>query len=165
MRRRTLLPAPLALLLAGCGFQLRQPPKFAFHSFYTGAPASSPLVTELKRQLASTEQVQVLTEPAGATSADVVLDVLNDVRERVIVGVNAVGQVRELQLRVRFKFRLRTPRGKVLIPDTELLLQRDVSYSEAAALAKEAEEALLYRDMQGDIVQQLMRRFAAVREL
>jgi len=165
MLRRTLLLTPAALLLAGCGFQLRRPPDFAFHSLYTGAPESSTLVNELKRQLASTDQVQVFTDAKQATSADVVLDVLTDARERVIVGVNASGQVRELQLRVRFKFRLRTPRGKVLIPDTELLLQRDVSYREAAALAKEAEEALLYRDMQSDIVQQLMRRFAAVREL
>jgi LPS-assembly lipoprotein len=32
-------------------------------------------------------------------------------------------------------------------------------------LAKEAEEGLLYRDMQNDIVQQVMRRLAAVRTL
>jgi len=32
-------------------------------------------------------------------------------------------------------------------------------------LAKEAEEALLYRDMQSDIVQQLLRRLAAVKQL
>jgi LPS-assembly lipoprotein len=32
-------------------------------------------------------------------------------------------------------------------------------------LSKEAEENLLYRDMQTDIVQQLMRRLAAIRTL
>jgi len=32
-------------------------------------------------------------------------------------------------------------------------------------LAKEAEEALLYRDMQSDVVQQVMRRLAAVTSL
>jgi LPS-assembly lipoprotein len=70
--------------------------------------------------------------------------------------------VRELQLRNRFKFRLSTPAGKNLLPDTELLLERDISFNETAALAKEAEEALMYRDMQSDIVQQVMRRLAAV---
>ena len=44
-----------------------------------------------------------------------------------------------------------------------LLQQRDISYSETIALAKEAEEALLYRNMQTDLVQQLLRRLAAVR--
>jgi LPS-assembly lipoprotein len=32
-------------------------------------------------------------------------------------------------------------------------------------LAKEAEEVLLYRDMQTDIVQQLLRRIAAVKQI
>ena len=40
---------------------------------------------------------------------------------------------------------------------------RDVSYNETQALAKEAEEALLMRNMQSDMVQQLLRRLAAVR--
>ena len=90
---------------------------------------------------------------------------LSDLREKTVVGVNATGQVREFQLRVRIRFRLRTPQGKDLIPDTELLQQRDISFNESAVLAKEAEESLLYRDMQSDLVQQLMRRLAAVRSL
>ena len=36
------------------------------------------------------------------------------------------------------------------------------AYNESAALAKEAEEALLFRDMQTDIVQQILRRLAAI---
>jgi LPS-assembly lipoprotein len=83
----------------------------------------------------------------------------------VVVGLNASGQVREFQLRVRVKFRLRGAQGKELIPDTELLQQRDISFNESAVLAKEAEEGLLYRDMQTDIVQQLLRRLAAVTAL
>ena len=95
--------------------------------------------------------------------AEAIMDLLQEQRERVVVGLNASGQVRELQLRLRIRFKLRTPGGEELIPDTELLQQRDISYSETIALAKEAEEALLYRNMQTDIVQQLLRRLAAVR--
>jgi LPS-assembly lipoprotein len=80
-----------------------------------------------------------------------------------VVGLNASGQVREFQLRIRFKFKLRTPGGKELIPETELLQHRDISFNESAVLSKEAEENLLYRDMQTDIVQQLMRRLAAIK--
>ena len=46
---------------------------------------------------------------------------------------------------------------------TEVLLQRDMSFSESAVLAKEAEEALLYRNMQSDLVQQLVRRLASIK--
>jgi LPS-assembly lipoprotein len=95
----------------------------------------------------------------------VILDVLVDQREKTVVGMNASGQVREFQLRTRFSFRLRTLRGKILIPPSEILLQRDISFNESAVLAKETEEQLLYRDMQSDIVQQIMRRLAAVKEL
>ncbi|HEY0823855.1 MAG TPA: LPS assembly lipoprotein LptE, partial [Ramlibacter sp.] len=88
-----------------------------------------------------------------------------ELREKVVVGLNASGQVREFQLRLRIRFRVRTPQGRELIPETELLQQRDISFNEAAVLAKEAEESLLYRDMQADLVQQLMRRLAALRSV
>jgi LPS-assembly lipoprotein len=166
MNRRTLLALCIATsATAGCGFQLRQAPTFAFTSVYINAAApSSTLANELRRTLTTGSSVTVV--PASAmTTAQVILDIPMDQRERVVVGLNTTGQVTELQLRTRLKFKLRTPQGKELIPETELLLQRDVSYSESAALAKEAEEALLYRDMQSDIVQQLMRRLSAIKTL
>jgi LPS-assembly lipoprotein len=63
------------------------------------------------------------------------------------------------------KFRVRTLQGVELIAPTEVVLQRDISFNEAAVLAKESEEILLYRDMQSDLVQQLFRRVAAIKSL
>jgi LPS-assembly lipoprotein len=73
--------------------------------------------------------------------------------------------VREFQLRLRVKFRVRTLQGVELIAPTEVVLQRDISFNETAVLAKESEEILLYRDMQSDLVQQLLRRVAAIKSL
>ncbi len=150
--------------MAGCGFQLRQAPQFAFSTIHVGASPNSALANEFKRSIASGGTVSVV-DAARVDSAQVVLDVLTDQREKVVVGLNASGQVREFQLRTRVRFKLRTPEGKELIPETELLQQRDISFNESAVLAKEAEENLLYRDMQTDIVQQLMRRLAAVKTI
>ena len=105
------------------------------------------------------------TPPVPPPQADAVLDILADQREKSVVGSTAAGQVREFQLRLRFRFKLSTPRGKELIPESEILLQRDISYSESIALSKQEEEAELYRDMQTDVVQQVLRRLAAVRAL
>lgn len=163
--RRALLLAAPAALLAGCGFQLRQPPQFAFRSIYVAAAPHSALGKELKRSIASAADVAVFDDPASLKAAQVVLEVLADQREKVVVGLNATGQVREFQLRTRFRFRLRNAQGRELIPETELLQQRDISFNESAVLAKEAEENLLYRDMQSDIVQQLLRRLAAVKNV
>jgi LPS-assembly lipoprotein len=161
MQRRLLLSLA-ATLVAGCGFKLRQAPTFAFKSIYVGAAPNSSLGQELKRDIRSTGTVTVSDTQVAA---QVILDVTNEQREKVVVGLNASGQVREFELRIRVHFRLRTPDGKELIPSSEIVQRQDISYNESAALAKEQEEQLLYKSIQTDIVQQLMRRLAAVKTI
>ncbi|SFV00945.1 LPS-assembly lipoprotein [Polaromonas sp. YR568] len=168
MQRRALLTlaaSAAALSLAGCGFALRKAPNFAFTKLFSSLSESSQLGVELRRSLQATRKVEVISDVRRINEAQVILDVLGDQREKVVLSLNATGQVREFQLRLRFRFKLRTLAGKELIPDTEILQQRDISFNESAVLAKEAEEALLYRDMQSDVIQQIMRRLAAVTEL
>ena len=171
MQRRAFLvfsasAASLALLsLNGCGFALRKAPNFAFSTLYSGLAESSPLGVELRRSLEATGKVRVVTDARRISEAQVVLEVLQDRREKVVLSLNSSGQVREFQLRLLFSFRLRTLAGRELIPASEIALQRDISFNESAVLAKEAEEALLYRDMQSDVVQQVTRRLAAASSL
>ena len=156
--RRLLLALAGASVLAGCGFRLRQPARVSFASIaLVGFAPRSPLAEELKRQLL--QQVKVLDAP---DKAEVILQALDDVREKSVVASTAAAQVRDMQLRLKFNFRARTPGGRELISRAELLVSRDLSYSETAALAKEQEEATLYREMQGDVVAQVMRRLASV---
>jgi LPS-assembly lipoprotein len=166
--RRKLLAATSAAALAtglsGCGFQLRQAPNLPFNTMFAGFTESSSLGQELRRSLEASG-VRVITDNRQLDAAQVILDVIQDQREKVVVGVNTSGLVREFQLRVRFKFRLRDKAGNEVIPETELLLQRDFSFSESGALAKEAEEALIYRSMQSDVVQQALRRLSAVKSI
>jgi LPS-assembly lipoprotein len=162
MKRRLLLSIAAPMALAACGFRLRGVPNFAFKTIHVVAPEGSGLAAELRQTIGSSGAVQVVGVPA---QAEVVIELTADQREKVVVGLSAAGQVREFQLRIRLKFKLRTPQGKELIAETELLQQRDISFNESAVLAKEQEEALLYRDMQTDLVQQLMRRLAAIKAL
>lgn len=164
-RRVFLMAAGSATGLSACGFALRKAPSYAFKTIYNSAGETSTLGTELNRNLESSGAVSVIRDPRLIEQAQVILDVLLDQREKTVVGVNASGQVREFQLRTRFRFQLRTLKGKQLIPPDEIVLQRDISFNESAVLAKETEEALLYRDMQSDIVQQILRRLAAVKSL
>ncbi len=157
----------LALGLTGCGFRLRGALQLPFASLRTNLSERSEIGRELRAQLAASG-VQVLgPAPAGQPQppVDVELTVLTEQRERAVVGVTATGQVRELQLRVRFKFRVRSGKGRDLIDDVELLQERDLSYDESLVLGKQAEEELLYREMQSDTVRQLMRRLAAIKGL
>lgn len=161
-RRHLLIAAvsPLAAALPGCGFQLRRPPELKFRAIQlVNFKARSPLADELRTTINASTTTRVVDALA---QAQVVLEAVEDVREKSVVASTSVGQVTEFQLRERFSFRLRSASGRELIPTTEILQNRNLSYTESAALAKEQEEDFLYRTMQSDIVAQLMRRLASV---
>src|SRR6185295_18446211 len=144
-RRALIVPMLGGMLLAACGFQLRGSTELPFQRIaMQGFAPRSPLAEELRKTLA--QSAEVVATPAQAQ-----------------VVLHALSEVRELQLRVRLEFKLTTPGGRELIPATELLLTRDMSYSETVALAKEYEEEQLLRAMQSDIIGQLMRRLAHVK--
>jgi len=163
--RRSVNQTLLAVLslptLTACGFKLRGGQSYAFSSIAITPDPGGAVAQELRRSFGGA--VQVLPPGAPLAQAQVVLNVAQEQRDKVVVGSNASGQVREFQLRLSVQFGLTTPAGKELQPGDRLALQRDFSYNESYALAKEAEEALLFRDMQTDIVQQILRRLATVR--
>ncbi len=161
-RRVFLLAVAAASGLSACGFALRKAPSFAFKTLFSPLAESSVLGVELKRSLEANGAVRVITDARQIAQADVIMDVMSDSRDKLVVSRNAAGLVREFQLRQRFRFKVRTPQGKELIPDSEILQVRDISFNESAVLAKESEEALLYREMQTDVVQQIMRRLASI---
>jgi LPS-assembly lipoprotein len=158
MRRRAALALPAAL--AGCGFELRRTQALPMRSIaLVGFAPASPLAAALKQEL---ERAGVaLRDKPG--EAEAVFDSLTDARERSVAASTAAGQVREVTLRVRLRFRVATPAGKLLLPASDLLLTRDMSYNESAALAKQQEELLLFRAMEDDIVTQVLRRLASIR--
>ncbi len=160
--RRLLLSATVAAL-SGCGFALVRPPELPFKTIQlSGFGARSPLEAELRRELETSPTTRVVE---ALKDAQVVLQSLGEAREKSVVAQTAANQIREFELRYRFTFRLRSASGKDLIPESEILLKRSLTYTETAALAKEQEEAFLYRAMQTDIASQVLRRLASVQVL
>ncbi len=163
MTTRRTAAAALAAALAGCGFELKRPPELHFKTIQlTGFAARSPLAAELTRSLDASTTTRVVET---LKDAQVVLQALTEAREKSVVAQTAANQIREFELRLRFQFQLRSATGKDLIPEAEILLKRSLTYTESAALAKEQEEAFLYRAMQTDIVSQVLRRLASVQVL
>ena len=167
MQKRTLLVAmALSPLLGACGFRLRGVPNFVFRSIYIQAGRGSPVGTLLRRNLeSSSDKLTVLRDPTPLDQAEVICQVISEQQQRVIVGMNVAGQVREIELRLLVRFSLRTPGGDDVIPPTEIRQIRNVTYNETNALSKAAEEEMLNKDMRNDIVQQIIRRLAAVKSL
>ena len=160
MQRRAALLSLLAL--SGCGFELRREPELHFKSVgLTGFSRKSAMEAELRRQLSRTS-VQVLDDP---NRAEVVIEAERDTREKVVVVPTSAGQVREWELRLHLDYVLRRPDGEVLLPRTEMTITREMTYTETQALAKEQEEAQLYRAMQSDAIHQVLRRLAVLKPI
>lgn len=159
MRARRLLLVASALALAGCGFQLRGTAELPFRTLFTAFPAGSTTGTVFARALRGSS-TRLVDQPQHA---EVRLLVLEERREKETVGFTSTGRPREYQLRLLFTFRVLDAQDNELAPPTELVLRRDITTLDTQYVAKEQEEALLYRDMQHDLVQQLLRRLAAVR--
>jgi LPS-assembly lipoprotein len=154
--------ASLALTgLTGCGFELRKAPTFSFKTI--AVPGNTPFVNYVRRNLRSAGTVEVLP-PDQESKAEAVLEILAENRESIVISTTAAGQVREMNLRLTVRFRLRGQGGKELLAPAEIHQTRDITYNETAALAKEGETELLFRDMQTDIAQQILRRLAAAKQ-
>jgi len=159
--RRRLLFAAAALLPAGCGFQLRGSARLPFDTLHASFPPNSPTGAEFRRLLRVQGGTRLVDRPADAQAR---LEILEERREKEIVGFSSSGRPREYQLRLILRYRLLDARGGVeLGPGGEIILRREITTTDTQVVAKEQEEALLYREMQGDMVQQLLRRLAAAR--
>ncbi len=157
---RKLIPVLLALLLAACGFQLRGSQPLPFSSLYIATGEGSELGAALRRNIRALGSTQL---PATPQEAQAIFTVLGEAREKNILSLSGTGRVREFQLRYRLAFRVHNLTGKEFITPTEIVIVRDISFADEQVLAKEYEEVLLYRDMQNDMVQQLMRRLTAAK--
>jgi LPS-assembly lipoprotein len=145
--------------LAGCGFHLRGQTALPFETLYI--PGTNPLAVELRRNVSAASKTRLSDSPK---TAQAVFGLTEETRDKVILSFTSAGKVNEYRLRYRVGFRVTDPNGaQVFLPTSEILLTRDMTYNDTQVLAKQDEEALLYRDMQTDMVQQIMRRLAAAR--
>ena len=151
--------APLLLLLAACGFQLRGETSLPFETLYVPG-ATSGIALDLKRHIQSGSATRVVDDPKAAEAQ---LLFAGETRGKEILALNSAGRVQEYRLYYRVSFRVADGKGGDYVPHSTVSLQRDITYDESVALAKETEEQLLFRDMQSDMVRQILRRIAAAR--
>ena len=154
---RAFLPVVLTAVLAGCGFHLRGSAPVPFETLYI-PNAKTGVALDLKRNIEAGTNAKVIDDPK---KADAILELSGESREKIILSLTGTGRVREFRLRYRMGYRVHDGKGGEYVPPSVVQLQRDVTYDDSAILAKEAEEQLLFRDMQSDMVQQVLRRLAS----
>jgi len=150
-----------ALVLAGCGFQLRGTATLPFETLYMAPVSAAGVALDLRRNIRSGTNTSLVDDPK---KAEALLELTGETREKIILSLAATGRVREYQLRYRVGFRVHDGKGGEFVPASTVQLTRDITFNDSDVLAKETEEQRLYRDMQFDMVQQLMRRLAAAQK-
>ncbi len=147
------------LVLSGCGFQLRGAYSLPCESIYL-ATGDSVIGAGLKRQIRASGGTRIAET---AADAQVAFQPVGEFRDTVILSLSSSGRVREKRLRYRYAYRIVDAKGRDVVPQNYVELNRDISYSDSATLAKTQEEDVLWRDMENDLVQQLMRRLVTAK--
>ncbi len=160
MRATHVLSLVFALMAAACGFQLRGAYSLPFETLYIAQPESSELHAVIKRSVEASTATRVVRSPQEAQAT---LSVLGDTPQKRILSLNSAGRVREFQLERTFVFRVTDPQGRDFLPQSTIRISRDMTFDDAAVLSKQAEEALLWKDIQNDLIQQLLRRLSAAK--
>ena len=150
----------VASVLGACGFQLRGTATLPFSTLYVQAPPTSQFATELRRAVTSGSATRIAERPE---QAEVILQIVSEAQEKQILSLTGGGRVSEFQLRYRVSFRLTDSKNREHIPASEIVLRRSYAFNDSQALSKESEEALLFKDMRGDAVRQIVRRLQAAK--
>lgn len=159
---RLLLALILATAISGCGFQLRgsQSGNLPYKSLFIALPETAEVRIWLERYINASGKTEIGED---AKSAEAIFQQMSDTRHKTILSVNAQGRVREYRLQMSYKFRVVNQKGQILVPVNEISLSRDISFDDSNVLAKDLEEGLLWRDMNNDLVNQIMRRLSIVK--
>jgi len=153
------LAAAAMTLVVSCGFHLRGEPEVGVRKLFISAVVPSSVQTDIRRTLATGPTRLVATAP----EAEAHLRILQEGREKTVYTVTGAGRVYEFQLRLFVRYELVVPgREEPVIAPTDVETRRLITYSATAPTAKEVEEQLLYKDMQVELAQQILRHVAAM---
>jgi len=148
-------------LLASCGFHLRGEASYSFETLYLNSPVAAPITPELKRALEGAGSARIV---AATDKAQVVLDLTGVEDNKQILSLTGGGKVFEYLLTKRVVFRVHDNEGNDWLPTSEIVIRRTYTYSDTEVLAKAYQEQRLWREMQTDAVQQLVRRLQTARK-
>lgn len=156
---RWLAVALLAVVATGCGFHLRTwDLETSLESVYVVSSDRNPLAEPLRRAL---RQAGV-AEAATASEAEVVVNLLDERRERRSVSVSSQARAAEYETTLAVLYQVSDGAGNELIPAQWVQQDRVYRVDRDNIVGSSEEQALLEREMQSDLIQQILRALNAV---
>lgn len=155
------------LLLAGCGFHLRDalllPPDLGPLRVVSTEP-EGPLAQQLQAALERAgATIATGVAPAGADSAGAArLDIVSERWGDTPISVDQFGRSQEFTLRYAVIFDLRRADGSDLVPQQAIELSRDYISVPTSSAGTEGEREILTRELRREMVSSILRRIDAV---
>lgn len=159
---RTAVLFVLVFIVTACGFHLREdialPPALQTVSLDI-ADAFSPLARDLEAAL---ERAGASVVPKGTEGAGIVRIPVNELKTEVLT-VGGTARVQEYAVRYRVELEIVDAKEHALLPRTPIELEREYSFDETQALGAAQEEALIRKELQREMVQQVLRRIETIK--
>ena len=153
---RLLIVLCLSLLVAGCGFKPRA-------SLAVASSLGPVAVSTVDPYSPLGQGLSVALTRAGATPAvdgqpAAQLRVLSESLGTRPLALDRLAQVREYETTYRVRFDLVGADGAVRVPAQDVELSREYTYDSVASAGSPAEQELLKREMQAEMIQAILRR-------
>ncbi|EGV32594.1 Rare lipoprotein B [Thiorhodococcus drewsii AZ1] len=150
----------VAVLVSGCGFQLRGEVEIPqdLTPIYVDSSPGSPVRSAI-RDLLTGSQVHLTENPA---EANLRLRILSEGRSSRVAAVNANGKTLAYELHYVVRFDAVSPDGAQKVPTQTMDLVRNFDNPDVEVLGKQLEEDLIYEDFATDAADRILMRLRAV---
>lgn len=164
-KRRECLGGGLALFamatLSACGWRIRGKVDLPYKNLFLSGSMTPEFRDTLEMYLGINDIALVKTPK----EADLVLEIITEQNARQVLSYNGAGQITAYRIISRVAFRTFDPNGIEVTPESDIYITRDVDFDQANVQSFDLLVTEFVKNMRIDIVNQLMRRLAAIKKL
>ena len=147
--------------LSACGWRVRGKVDLPYRNLLL----SGSMTQEFRDTLEMYLGVNDITLVKNAKEAELILEIMTEQSARQVLSYNGAGQITAYRIISRVAFRTFHPNGIEVTPEADIYLTRDVDFDQANVQSFDLLVAEHLKVMRVDIVNQLMRRLAAIKKL
>ena len=154
-----LLILSTAFLQSGCSLYQTKKAFVPYTAVAVTGPLSPDLLYQLQFHILTFINIKVAIHPKDA---DLILEIIQEVPNSQILSYTGTGQVSAFGLTDAVVFRAIDVTGKVVIPEAEIYVARDINFSVSTVLSAEIQQQQMMTDMRKELAMQITRRLIAL---
>jgi len=157
--RTLLISLALTISLSGCGLYQTKKAFVPYKAVAVTGPLSPELLYQLQFNILTSINIKVAIHPKDA---DLILEIIQEAPNSQILSYTGTGQVSAFGLTDAVTFRAVDVTGKVVIPESEIYVARDINFSVSTVLSAEIQQQQMMAEMRKELAMQIVRRLIAL---